>query len=218
MTPRALIVEDEAVIAMALELFLEELDCAVFAVAGNVQQALELATKGDFDFAFLDVNLNGQKAHVLPGVLERRGKPFAFVTGYGAQGVLAAHAYAPVVTKPFSKTTIASCLEELKARLRSALLHLLARIDAPEILLLHVAVEALAGDAAPFAVAAAQLADHAGRRAWRPASRGRRRRAVCGSFFQGRPAPCAGRRAANAAPSPPILPNRGSCARSRIRR
>lgn len=115
--PRALIVEDEAVIAMALELFLEELGCDVAGVAGNVQQALELATTGDFDLAFLDVNLNGQKAHVLPGVLERRGKPFAFVTGYGIHGVMAAHAAAPVVTKPFSKAALGSCLERLKARI-----------------------------------------------------------------------------------------------------
>jgi CheY-like chemotaxis protein len=116
--PRVLIVEDEAVIAMALELLLEELGCSIVGIAGNVQQALEMATKGDFDLAFLDVNLNGQKAHVLPGVLERRNKPFAFVTGYGAQGVLAAHAAAPLVTKPFSKATLSLCLDELKARLR----------------------------------------------------------------------------------------------------
>ncbi|WP_442755571.1 response regulator [Methylocystis sp. JAN1] len=115
--PRALIVEDEAVIAMALEMFLEELGCRVVGVAGNVQEALEMATTGDFDLAFLDVNLNGQKAYVLPGVLERRNKPFAFVTGYGAQGVLAAHAAAPVVTKPFSKAALALCLDALKARL-----------------------------------------------------------------------------------------------------
>ena len=76
-TPRVLIVEDEAVIAMALEMFLEELGAQVVATAGNVQEALQKATSEDFDIAFLDVNLNGQKAHVLPGVLERRHKPFA---------------------------------------------------------------------------------------------------------------------------------------------
>ncbi|MGD9541817.1 MAG: response regulator, partial [Methylocystis sp.] len=101
--PRVLIVEDDAVIAMALEMFLEELGAQVVAVAGNVQDALQKATCEDFDLAFLDINLNGQKAHVLPSVLERRHKPFAFVTGYGEQGVLGAHADAPVVAKPFSR-------------------------------------------------------------------------------------------------------------------
>lgn len=114
---RILIVEDEAVIAMALEMFLEELGCKVVATAGNVQQALKLASDEEFDLAFLDINLNGQKAHVLPGVLERRGKPFAFVTGYGEQGVLAAHADAPVVAKPFSQAAIAAALALLKGRL-----------------------------------------------------------------------------------------------------
>ncbi|MBM3562550.1 MAG: response regulator [Alphaproteobacteria bacterium] len=115
--PRVLIVEDEAVIAMALEMFLEELGAQVVATAGNVQDALQKATSEDFDLAFLDINLNGQKAHVLPGVLERRRKPFAFVTGYGEQGVLGAHSDAPVVAKPFSRGTISTALEELKSRL-----------------------------------------------------------------------------------------------------
>jgi CheY-like chemotaxis protein len=115
--PRVLIVEDEAVIAMALEMFLEELGAQVVAVAGNVQDALQKATCEDFDLAFLDINLNGQKAHVLPSVLERRHKPFAFVTGYGEQGVLGAHADAPVVAKPFSRGAISTALEKLKGRL-----------------------------------------------------------------------------------------------------
>lgn len=115
--PRVLIVEDEAVIAMALEMFLEELGAQVVATAGNVQDALQKATNEDFDLAFLDINLNGQKAHVLPGVLERRRKPFAFVTGYGEQGVLEAHADAPVVAKPFSRDAVSTALEKLKSRL-----------------------------------------------------------------------------------------------------
>jgi CheY-like chemotaxis protein len=115
--PRVLIVEDEPVIAMSLELFLEDLGCTVAGIAGDVQQALQLATSGDFDLAFVDINLHGQKAHVLPGVLQRRNKPFAFVTGYGPQGVLPAYADAPVVTKPFSQATIGACLARLKARL-----------------------------------------------------------------------------------------------------
>ncbi len=115
--PRILIVEDEAVIAMALEMFLEELGAQVVATAGNIQDALHKATSEDFDIAFLDINLNGQKAHVLPGVLVRRHKPFAFVTGYGEQGVLEAHADAPVVAKPFSRAAISTALETLKSRL-----------------------------------------------------------------------------------------------------
>ncbi len=113
--PQALIVEDEAIIAMMLQMFLEELGCAVQETASNVQDALRAASEGNFDFAFLDVNLNGQKAHAIPGVLQRRKIPFAFVTGYGAQGVLAPYAEAPIVTKPFAKKTISDALARLMA-------------------------------------------------------------------------------------------------------
>jgi len=109
--PRILIVEDETTVAMLLEAYLEELGCTVVAIATNVQQAIRLATEEVFDLAFLDVNLNGQRAHALPGVLNRRGKPFAFVTGYGQQGVLSAYADAPLISKPFSKDMISDVLE-----------------------------------------------------------------------------------------------------------
>jgi hypothetical protein len=39
------------------------------------------------------------------------------VTGYGEQGVLEAHADAPVVAKPFSRAAISAALETLKSRL-----------------------------------------------------------------------------------------------------
>ncbi len=114
--PQALIVEDEAIIAMMLQMFLEELGCVVQDTASNVQDALRAASEGHFECAFLDVNLNGQKAHAIPGVLQRRKIPFAFVTGYGAQGVLATYADAPIVTKPFSKKAIADTLAKLTTR------------------------------------------------------------------------------------------------------
>jgi CheY-like chemotaxis protein len=79
-----------------------------------VQEALQKATSEDFDIAFLDINLHGQKAHVLPGVLERRHKPFAFVTGYGEQGVLEAHADAPVVAS-FQSGRCFDGVEKLKS-------------------------------------------------------------------------------------------------------
>lgn len=111
---RILIVEDEAVIAMMLEMILEELDCEIVQIAGNVQDALTAAQDAHFDYAFIDINLNGQKAHVLPNLLTHRQKRFAFVTGYGEPGVLAAYASAPIVSKPFSKTTIAAALDTLR--------------------------------------------------------------------------------------------------------
>lgn len=111
---RVLVVEDEAMIAMLLETYLEGMDCDVVAVAGNVQEAVRMATQLQFDFALLDINLNGQKAHALPGILLRLKKPFAFVTGYGEQGILDAYATAPVVKKPFDESSILLAVKSLK--------------------------------------------------------------------------------------------------------
>ncbi len=47
--PQALIVEDEAIIAMMLQMFLEELVAAVQETASNVQDALRSASEGHFE-------------------------------------------------------------------------------------------------------------------------------------------------------------------------
>ncbi len=111
--PRALVVEDEALIAMMLQMFLEELGYTVEEMASNIQDAVRAASEGNFEVAFLDVNLNGEKTSAVPKALQERNIPFAFVTGYGAHEFLADYAEAPIVTKPFSKTAIVETLEAL---------------------------------------------------------------------------------------------------------
>lgn len=113
---RALIVEDEFLIAMMLQMFLEELGYFVEDVVSNLQDAVSTASVRNFDVAFLDVNLNGEKALALPKVLQERDIPFAFVTGYGAHDFLAEFGEVPIVTKPFNKAAIADILETLKSR------------------------------------------------------------------------------------------------------
>jgi CheY-like chemotaxis protein len=110
---RVLIVEDEALVAMLLEDFVEAAGHSVAAVATHIQEALALAGGQDFDVALLDLNLQGQRSHSLGTLLGRRGIPFAFVTGYGESGVLDAFAGAPVVTKPFTERDVARALETL---------------------------------------------------------------------------------------------------------
>jgi CheY-like chemotaxis protein len=115
---KILIVEDEALIAMLLEEYVEGFGCQVVGIGTNVQQALKCAEELDFDIALLDVNLGGQKAPALPSILVRRGKRFAFVTGCGRAGVLASHSQAPIVGKPFTEQTIADVLIRLGVPIR----------------------------------------------------------------------------------------------------
>jgi hypothetical protein len=40
-----------------------------------------------FDWAILDVNLDGQPSYPVADILKRTRVPFAFATGYGAKGL-----------------------------------------------------------------------------------------------------------------------------------
>ena len=110
---RVLIVEDEAIIAMLVEDAVESAGHVVAVTAGNITDAMEAAVSADFDAALLDVNLNGQKAHALPVALSARGKRFAFLTGYGEEGLLSQFADAPILRKPFTTVEIADVLRTL---------------------------------------------------------------------------------------------------------
>jgi CheY-like chemotaxis protein len=112
---RVLVVEDEALIAMFIEDIVEQSGHVVAARASNIGEALRLAGTADFDVALLDLNLGGQRAHAVPVVLAARGKPFAFVTGYGEAGVLTSFD-APLVGKPFEPAHIEAVLRLLGER------------------------------------------------------------------------------------------------------
>lgn len=110
---RVLVVEDEALIAMLVEDAVTSAGHVVAASAANITDAMDAAANADFDVALLDVNLNGQKAHALPVALAARGKQFAFLTGYGGEGVLGQFSEAPVLQKPFATGDIAQVLRAL---------------------------------------------------------------------------------------------------------
>ena len=113
---RVLVVEDEALVAMLVEQAVEDNGDTVAATASDIQGAMHYAATLDFDVALLDLNLHGQKAHAVPAVIRARKKPFAFVTGYGDAGVLAAFTDAPIVAKPFRTADIAKALAVLRSQ------------------------------------------------------------------------------------------------------
>lgn len=110
---RVLLIEDEALVAMLLERMLVRLGCEVSATVGQVDEAIEAAKAGDFDLALVDVNLRGVMAWPVADVLEARGIPFAFVTGYGAIVSAPAHFNVPVLQKPFRSQDLEALLRRL---------------------------------------------------------------------------------------------------------
>jgi DNA-binding NtrC family response regulator len=98
---RVLIIEDESMVAMLLEDMLDELHHEVVATVGRIEQALPLISDPKFDFAILDVNLNGANTYALADALGERGIPFVFATGYGSTGLKPEWRTATVLQKPF---------------------------------------------------------------------------------------------------------------------
>ncbi|MGA7324140.1 MAG: response regulator [Rhodomicrobium sp.] len=99
---RILIVEDEPVVALEIEHILRS---AGFEIASNVpsiEKALAALNASDCDFAVLDANLRGKSVEPVAVALERRGKPFLFVSGYGRACLPACFNDAPLLSKPFN--------------------------------------------------------------------------------------------------------------------
>src|SRR4028118_330858 len=98
---RALIVEDEIMVAMYVEDLLTELGFEVAGLATSLDQALPLAKAGEFDFAVLDINLAGQVSFPVADALRERGIPFLFASGYSSKGLSEAYRGAVRIQKPF---------------------------------------------------------------------------------------------------------------------
>lgn len=113
---RVLIVEDEMMVAMLIEDMLGDLGCDIVGPAGRIEDALSIATEAAIDAAVLDVNLNGHETYAVADVLERRGIPFLFATGYGASGLTERFRTAPVLQKPFQERDLARLLGEVLER------------------------------------------------------------------------------------------------------
>lgn len=107
-------VEDELFVAMLVEDLLGDLGCTIIGPASNAAEAVRAAEGETFDFALLDVNLgDGETSFQAAEILRQRGVPFAFVTGYGDQGVRADLRDAPVLSKPIDPRRLARLIEGL---------------------------------------------------------------------------------------------------------
>lgn len=111
---RALLVEDESMVAILLEDMLDELGFDVVGVASRLETGLAAADQADVDVAVLDVNLGGlSRSFVIADRLRERGIPFVFATGYGRQGLGGAYPDIPVVQKPFRRAGLLRALVQV---------------------------------------------------------------------------------------------------------
>ena len=98
-------------IRMMVADMLEELGYRIAAEAGEISEALKLAQSTDFDFAILDVNVNGKVISPVADLLRARNRPFIFATGYGSSGLPEEYRDRPALQKPFQLETLARMID-----------------------------------------------------------------------------------------------------------
>jgi CheY-like chemotaxis protein len=107
-----LIVEDDPIIALDFEDTLLGFGVKAVRTAGSVKKALAMIADRAPDFALLDVGLVREKSFAIAERLEALRIPFAFVTGYGADGKFpAAFVNQPRLSKPYSAEALARLLK-----------------------------------------------------------------------------------------------------------
>lgn len=112
--PKVLVVEDEMIIAMDLSATLEEAGFDVIGPFHDSSAALGALQKDVPDAALLDVNLGKSgTTDAIADVLEKQGRPFAFITGYNTTGSQTLEKYpaAACLSKPVDMGEIVKWLD-----------------------------------------------------------------------------------------------------------
>jgi CheY-like chemotaxis protein len=107
------LVEDEVMIRMMVADMLWELGYSIAAEAGEINEAIRLAQSAEFDFAILDVNVNGKVISPVADLIAARNRPFIFATGYGSSGLPAEYRDRPALQKPFQIETLAKAIDHV---------------------------------------------------------------------------------------------------------
>ena len=106
-----LIVEDEPLIAMMLEDFLDSLGHSVRGICDSVHGALDEVEKGGFDLAILDVNLKGENVWPVASRLREKNVPFVIATGGHVDPPPPEFNDAPVIEKPYTVDRVTPAID-----------------------------------------------------------------------------------------------------------
>lgn len=99
---------------MLVEDMLGDLGCTIAGLAASATEAESVARTAVIDFALLDVNLDGETSFAAADILRGRHIPFAFVTGYGEQGVRGDLRDTPVLSKPIDPRHLARVIRAVE--------------------------------------------------------------------------------------------------------
>jgi CheY-like chemotaxis protein len=104
---RILVVEDSAIVALAVETVVEDLGWTAIGPVARVHRAMQLVETEQLDGAILDVDLAGAKSYPVAEALTAVGVPFLFTTHYDGRAVLPKQFQdAPVLSKPYADAAL----------------------------------------------------------------------------------------------------------------
>jgi DNA-binding NtrC family response regulator len=104
---RVLVAEDSLLIVLALEAMLEQADIEIAGIAANLAEALTLAQTCDADVAILDINVCDEMIFPAADILEMRGIPIIFTTGYAPEkAMVTRYAKAKLIEKPYEASAL----------------------------------------------------------------------------------------------------------------
>lgn len=100
-----LLVEDNMIIALDLEVELQNFGFGNVYMASNVHTAMQLMNKHTIDIAVLDINLGVETSFGVAKELQKQNKPFLFLTGYSELRPDAVSEFhdVPILSKPLNK-------------------------------------------------------------------------------------------------------------------
>lgn len=109
---RILLVEDNYLIALSIQRLLLEWGCEVIGPAPSVHEGMRLAGQ-PLDGAILDINIVGGTSMPVADLLQKRGCPVVFITGYGSPaGVPDSLAETKRITKPIDERELELAVRE----------------------------------------------------------------------------------------------------------
>lgn len=112
-SPSILIVEDEPLISMMLEDYLDSLGYRIAGAADTLGDALGRVEAGGFDGVILDVNLKDHQASwPIADRLAEKGLPFVLATGGGDRRP-ERHEGAPLLAKPYTMDGVRHAMQTL---------------------------------------------------------------------------------------------------------
>lgn len=108
-----LVIEDEPLIAMMLEDFVDLLGHDVAGTCDSVESALDHVGSTSFDVAILDVHLRDGACWPVADALTAAGKPFVLATGGFVEPPPAEHAHTRQLGKPFTMDGVRAALDAM---------------------------------------------------------------------------------------------------------